>query len=74
MVNVCICWLKLQTFNLNIVYTGYGVDNLVAVVRFPTDARDFSLSKTARPALRVTQPPYPMITVASFPMGKAAGG
>jgi hypothetical protein len=52
---------------------GYGRDDRVSRVRFPARAGNFSLHHRVQNGSGAHTPSYPMGTMGSFPVGKAAG-
>jgi hypothetical protein len=55
------------------VALGYGLDNWGSRVRFPAEARDYSLHRRVQNGSGAHPASYPMGTRGSFPGGKAAG-
>jgi hypothetical protein len=52
---------------------GYGLDERGSRVRFPAEARNFSLHHSVQNGSGAHPASYPMGTRGSFPEGKAAG-
>jgi hypothetical protein len=55
------------------IATGYGLEDRMIGVRFPTGAGNFSLHHRVQNGSRAHPVSYPTGTGGSFPVGKAAG-
>jgi hypothetical protein len=55
------------------IATGYGLDNRMIGVRFPTEAGNFFLHHRVQTGFGIHPAPYPLGNRGSFLGGKAAG-